>query len=145
MMADKVEKFSEVMDQFRSYIAFSKRFYGDEIKLSNVTPQQGRTLMYIQANPGIIQRELADNFHLRNASVTNMLKNLERDGYIERKQDEKSARIKRIYITDLGKQQVVEIEKKFDAILKKLSERVDEGLIDQLLPLLKELNKEVRK
>ncbi|MCT3347342.1 MarR family winged helix-turn-helix transcriptional regulator [Lactobacillus hominis] len=144
-MADKVEKFSEVMDQFRSYIAFSKRFYGDEIKLSNVTPQQGRTLMYIQANPGIIQRELADNFHLRNASVTNMLKNLERDGYIERKQDEKSARIKRIYITDLGKQQVVEIEKKFDAILKKLSERVDEGLIDQLLPLLKELNKEVRK
>lgn len=144
-MADKVEKFSEVMDQFRSYIAFSKRFYGDEIKLSNVTPQQGRTLMYIQANPGIIQRELADNFHLRNASVTNMLKNLERDGYIERKQDEKSARIKRIYITDLGKQQVVEIEKKFDAIIKKLSERVDEGLIDQLLPLLKELNKEVRK
>lgn len=144
-MADKVEKFSEVMDQFRSYIAFSKRFYGDEIKLSNVTPQQGRTLMYIQANPGIIQRELADNFHLRNASVTNMLKNLERDGYIERKQDEKSARIKRIYITDLGKQQVVEIEKKFDAILKKLSERVEEGLIDQLLPLLKELNKEVRK
>lgn len=144
-MADEVEKFSEVMDQFRSYIAFSKRFYGDEIKLSNVTPQQGRTLMYIQANPGIIQRELADNFHLRNASVTNMLKNLERDGYIERKQDEKSARIKRIYITDLGKQQVVEIEKKFDAILKKLSERVEEGLIDQLLPLLKELNKEVRK
>lgn len=67
--------------------------------------------MYIEENPGTIQRQLADSFHLRNASVTNMLKNLERDGYIERKQDKKSARIKRIYLTDLGKEQVNEMKK----------------------------------
>ncbi len=116
-MTDKVEKYQEMMDLFRLYFNFSKRFYGEEVKFSQLTPQQGRTLMYIQAHPGMIQRELADNFHLRNASVTNMLKNLERDGYIQRKQDEKSARIKRIYITQLG---------------------------DQLIPLLKELNQQVR-
>ena len=75
--------------------------------------------MYIQENPGTIQRQLADSFHLRNASVTNMLKNLERGGYIERKQDEKSARIKRIYITDLGIEQVDEMRKSFDSILEK--------------------------
>ena len=101
-------------------------------------------MMYIQEHPGMIQRELADNFHLRNASVTNMLKNLERDGYIQRKQDEKSARIKRIYITQLGEKQVIEMKKSFNLILKKLSSRVDEKLLDQLIPLLKELNQQVR-
>jgi DNA-binding MarR family transcriptional regulator len=74
-----------------------------------------------------------------------MLKNLERGGYIERKQDEKSARIKRIYITDLGIEQVDEMRKSFDSILEKLSKRVDESLLDQLIPLLKELNQEIQK
>ena len=73
-----------------------------------------------------------------------MLKNLERDGYIQRKQDEKSARIKRIYITQLGEKQVIEMKKSFNLILKKLSSRVDEKLLDQLIPLLKELNRQVR-
>ena len=143
-MTDKVEKYQEMMDLFRLYFNFSKRFYGEEVKFSQLTPQQGRTLMYIQEHPGMIQRELADNFHLRNASVTNMLKNLARDGYIQRKQDEKSARIKRIYLTHLGEKQVIEMKKSFNLILKKLSSRVDEKLLDQLIPLLKELNQQVR-
>lgn len=144
-MTDKVEKYREMMDLFRTYFTFSKRFYSEEVKSTKLTPQQGRTLMYIQENPGTIQRQLADSFHLRNASVTNMLKNLERGGYIERKQDEKSARIKRIYITDLGKEQVDEMRKSFDSILEKLSKRVDESLLDQLIPLLKEFNQEIQK
>lgn len=144
-MTNKVEKYREMMDLFRVYFTFSKRFYGEEAKFNKLTPQQGRTMMYIDKHPGIIQRELADKFHLRNASVTNMLKNLERDGYIQRKQDEKSARIKRIYTTELGKEQIVEIKKSFDSVLAKLSNRVDESLIDQLIPLLKELNEQIQK
>ena len=57
---------------------------------------------------------------------------------------EKSARIKRIYITQLGEKQVIEMKKSFNLILKKLSSRVDEKLLDQLIPLLKELNQQVR-
>ena len=50
-MTDKVEKYQEMMDLFRLYFNFSKRFYGEEVKFSQLTPQQGRTLMYIQEHP----------------------------------------------------------------------------------------------
>ncbi|WP_297818420.1 MarR family winged helix-turn-helix transcriptional regulator [uncultured Lactobacillus sp.] len=144
-MTSKIEKFRQMGDLLRFYFVFSRRFYGEEVKLTSLTPQQGRTLMYIEDHPGVIQRQLADTFHLRNASVTNMLKNLERDGYLERKQDPKSARIKRLYLTDAGKQEVIKMKKSFDKILRKLSARVDESLLDQLIPLLQEFNKQIQK
>lgn len=143
-MNDKMQKFQELGDELRSYFIYSKRFYSEELKQKN-TPQQGRTLMFIEANPGVIQREIGDIFQIRNASVTNMLKNLERDGYIERRQDPKSARVKRIYITDSGKKQVALMKQNFSEILAKMSNKVDESLLDQLLPLIKELNKQIQK
>ena len=49
-----------------------------------------------------------------------------------------------IFLTHLGEKQVIEMKKSFNLILKKLSSRVDEKLLDQLIPLLKELNQQVR-
>lgn len=144
-MTNKIEKFSELGDELRSYFIYSKRFYSEELTKKSLTPQQGRTLMFIEAHPGVIQREIGDIFRIRNASVTNMLKNLERDGYIKRRQDPKSARIKRIYITDSGKMQVVQMKQNFHEVLTKMSDKVDEKLLDQLLPLIRELNEQVQK
>lgn len=144
-MATKIEKFKEMGALLQEYFIFSKRFYGHEFKLADITPQQGRTLMFIADHPGIIQREIADIFHLRNASVTNMMKNLERGGYIERRPDPKSARNKLIYVTDSGMKQVNAMKQETENVLKKLSDRIDEKLLDQLIPLLKEYNKQIQK
>jgi MarR family transcriptional repressor of mepA len=144
-MPDKSQKFQEMNRLLRTYWFFLRRFYGNEIKFTTLTPQQGRTLMFIDKHPGVIQRELADIFHLRNASVTNMVKNLERDGYLERRRDENSARIKRLYLTEYGKKDVAAMRKNFAGIVKKLSDRVDEELLDQLVPLLKQFNEQIQK
>lgn len=144
-MPDKAQKFQEMNRLLRSYWVFSRRFYGNEIKFTTLTPQQGRTLMFIDKHPGVIQRELADIFHLRNASVTNMVKNLERYGYLERRRDENSARIKLLYLTEDGKKEVAAMRQTFAAIVKKLSDRVDEELLDQLVPLLKQFMEQVQK
>ena len=135
-MPTKKEKFAEVNRLLRLYMIQTQRFIMQQISILQVTPQQAHTLAYIKKHPGLIQRELSDFFHLRNASVTNMVKNLERDGLIERKIDPKSARNKRIYLTKKGEEIAQDIEDQMNSLNQQIVDRLDEKDIDNLLTSL---------
>ena len=135
-MPTKKEKFAEVNRLLRLYMIQTQRFIMQQISILQVTPQQAHTLAYIKKHPGLIQRELSDFFHLRNASVTNMVKNLERDGLIERKIDPKSARNKRIYLTKKGEEIAQDIEDQMNRLNQQIVDRLDEKDIDNLLTSL---------
>ncbi len=135
-MPTKKEKFAEVNRLLRLYMIQTQRFIMQQTSILQVTPQQAHTLAYIKKHPGLIQRELSDFFHLRNASVTNMVKNLERDGLIERKIDPKSARNKRIYLTKKGEEIAQDIEDQMNYLNQQIVDRLDENDIDNLLTSL---------
>lgn len=135
-MPTKKEKFAEVNRLLRLYMIQTQRFIMQQTSILQVTPQQAHTLAYIKKHPGLIQRELSDFFHLRNASVTNMVKNLERDGLIERKIDPKSARNKRIYLTKKGEEIAQDIEDQMNRLNQQIVDRLDEKDIDNLLTSL---------
>lgn len=135
-MPTKKEKFAEVNRLLRLYMIQTQRFIMQQTSILQVTPQQAHTLAYIKQHPGLIQRELSDFFHLRNASVTNMVKNLERDGLIERKIDPKSARNKRIYLTKKGEEIAQDIEDQMNHLNQQIVDRLDENDIDNLLTSL---------
>ena len=135
-MPTKKEKFAEVNRLLRLYMIQTQRFIMQQISILQGTPQQAHTLAYIKKHPGLIQRELSDFFHLRNASVTNMVKNLERDGLIERKIDPKSARNKRIYLTKKGEEIAQDIEDQMNRLNQQIVDRLDEKDIDNLLTSL---------
>lgn len=135
-MPTKKEKFAEVNRLLRLYMIQTQRFIMQQTSILQVTPQQAHTLAYIKKHPGLIQRELSDFFHLRNASVTNMVKNLERDGLIERKIDPKSARNKRIYLTKKGEEIAQDIEDQMNHLNQQIVDRLDENDIDNLLTSL---------
>ncbi len=135
-MPTKKEKFAEVNRLLRLYMIQTQRFIMQQTSTLQVTPQQAHTLAYIKKHPGLIQRELSDFFHLRNASVTNMVKNLERDGLIERKIDPKSARNKRIYLTKKGEEIAQDIEDQMNHLNQQIVDRLDENDIDNLLTSL---------
>jgi len=61
---------------------------------------QGFVLFCLRHHDGIPQSEIARARHIRPASVSNMLKRMERDGWIERRRDEEDERIVRVYLTD---------------------------------------------
>ena len=135
-MPTKKEKFAEVNRLLRLYMIQTQRFIMQQTSILQVTPQQAHTLAYIKKHPGLIQRELSDFFHLRNASVTNMVKNLERDGLIERKIDPKSARNKRIYLTKKVEEIAQDIEDQMNHLNQQIVDRLDENDIDNLLTSL---------
>ena len=54
------------------------------------------------AEEGITHSELAERLKVRPATVTNMLKRMEKAGLVERRQDTKDQRVSRAYLTDAG-------------------------------------------
>lgn len=139
-MSEKVEKYREVNRLMRAYMIKLSHLFGKETSPKDLTPQQGHTLIYLSNNPGIMQREIGEYFHLRDASITNMVKNLERYGYIIRKIDENSARIKRIYLTSAGEEKVEEIKNQLNETNEKIAQSIDDELLDRLENDLKELD-----
>ncbi|MFR9071327.1 MAG: MarR family winged helix-turn-helix transcriptional regulator, partial [Paraclostridium sp.] len=70
-----------------STIARKLMFSSDKkINKLGLNAQQGRIIKYIyeHQDKGLIQRDLADTFGRTTASITSMLKGLEKKGYIRR-------------------------------------------------------------
>lgn len=71
----------------------------DEI---GVYPGQPPLLFIINKEGGQSQKELADRLKIKPATITVMLKRMEKANLVERKQDAEDQRISRVYITDEG-------------------------------------------
>lgn len=82
-------------------------------------PGQIPILAIVDENDGCTQKEIGKNMKFKPASITDSLKRMEKAGLITRKQDDKDLRISRVYITEVGKEQLekaIEISHSFEAI-----------------------------
>lgn len=144
-MANKKEKFEEANQLFKIYMKNTQRIFNSYAAQLNLTTQQAHSLAYIEHHPGLIQRELGQKFCVRNASITNMVKNLERDGYIERKKDKDSARVKRIYLTQKGKERAEQINLFFTKVNEQLLFNIDEHDLDMMNEAMKHIIEGIEK
>ena len=71
-----------------------------------ITTKQAKVLSYLVHHQGedILQKNIEDVFFLRSSTVTSVMKNLEKAGFIERYIDEVDKRMKRILVTEKGYQ-----------------------------------------
>lgn len=60
-------------------------------------------LFTLNKQDGQSQRDLADKLNLAPATITVMLKRMEKSGLVERRQDPKDLRVSRVYLTDKGR------------------------------------------
>lgn len=109
-------------------------------------PSQSFCCVLIERKPGLSQRELADRFHIKPATVTNMLQRMEKSGLIRREPDPKDQRIQRLFATENG----VEANRRSEVVLNNLlketygcltPEELHEycTIVDKLLSLTKEV------
>ncbi|MBL7942777.1 MAG: MarR family transcriptional regulator [Flavobacteriales bacterium] len=68
-----------------------------------ITPEQFSVLSHLWQRDGLQQNELALCTNRNRANVTRILDILEREGIVERRDDEKDRRVFRIYLTAKGK------------------------------------------
>ncbi len=81
---------------------------GDAEDFGGLTPYQARIVGYIEANEDreLIQRDIAELTGTRPASVSSLLRGLERDGWIERRADPTDSRRKTVHVTDRARTMV---------------------------------------
>jgi DNA-binding MarR family transcriptional regulator len=88
-------------------IMIRMRQHGDQVTRAwGLSPQAGRTLGFIEASEakGVVQKDLAEASGTRAASVTALVQNLERDGWIERRPDPKDSRRKTLHTTQKARE-----------------------------------------
>lgn len=95
-------------------IAIKMKLSADEkVKKLGLNSQQGRMIGYIYEHQdgGIIQKDLALVFQRTEASITSMLKGLEKKGYIERRIPKENERLKNIYVLPKGAELIEDFNK----------------------------------
>mgnify|MGYP001559609126 CR=1 FL=1 len=114
------------------------------VKLNKIglNAQQGRMIGYIyeNQNKGIIQKDLAEKYQLKGASISSMLKGLEKKGYVERIIPAENARQKNIYVLEKGANLVEE----FNEIFSDVEAKLVKNLTIEEMELLKKLLVKVR-
>ena len=97
--------------------------YGFELlKEKNIHPRQMPLIIHLSKKEGCTQKELADMMQIKPSTLNVMIGRMEKNGYIEKKQDEKDSRKSRIYFTEKGKNISDECYQRFLMIQKTLQE-----------------------
>ncbi|MBL1225736.1 MarR family winged helix-turn-helix transcriptional regulator [Enterococcus sp. BWR-S5] len=110
------------------------------LKKIDLNVQQARTLNYIFANPGTIQKSLAAYLGKQDATITNLLKSLEKKQLILRKIPDDNERQKQLYLTEKGSVVVEKIQALFSELEQTLSDLLSETELADAMQLMKKLN-----
>ena len=92
-------------------------------------------LKHLSLNDGCKQSEIARMEHLTAATITVMLQTMEKNGLIERRNDESDLRIMRVYITQKGR----EVQKQCDEAIEELEKKIYEAFTDEEIECFKRL------
>lgn len=132
-----------VSNLLRSIMNKSRESMEQRVKDIGISSQQGRMISYIAHNEdkGLIQKDLAEVFQRRGASITSMLQGLEKKGYIERRIPENNERQKNIYVLPKGKALIDETNAAFYAAEQELVHALNDEEVQQLTELLRKIDR----
>jgi len=102
-------------------------------------PGQAVAVSAIARKPGISQRELADCLHVAPPTVANMLKSLEKAGFVEKKVDSVDQRFVRLQLTEKGVNAAENVDKIFSEICEVSLEGLDDEKKQVLIDLLSKI------
>ncbi len=111
------------------------RFLGQQFKLNNInlTREQWSVLVPLWKQQGRSQQAIADFTHRDKPSITRLIDQLEKEGYVERMSHPTDRRQNLIYLTNKGK----EIEEKVMYIVNNVTERATRGLSENQIMEIK--------
>lgn len=130
-------------DLFQSIGLKIKRKADEKVNELGLNAQQGRIISYIHEHQeeGLIQKQLAQSFDRRDATMTSMLKGLEKNGYIERKIPADNERQKNLYVLPRGEQLIQDFEQLFHEVEHEIVQHLSEKEQETLMKLLLKVNR----
>jgi len=109
----------------------------------DLTRSQWRVVVYLHRQDGLSQSELAELLGVGKVTIGGLVDRLEHAGWVNRRDDEKDKRTKRVYLTDKGraieKDMVLKGGELSRRILRTLSQDEQTALIAMLLSVKEDL------
>lgn len=134
-------KYIDFVDIWNLIEATSTEFVYDRLAKIGLHRGQPKMLRFLGENDGCRQKDIADRFFLRAASVSGVLNTLEKQELIERRPNPRSRRETLIYLTEKGKEKLVQVQEFYDDLNGQWFEDFSSGEYDELMRLLKKLQK----
>ena len=101
------------------------------------TYMQGGIIMYLMGENGPhYQRDIEKHFNIRRSTATGILRNMERDGLIERTPDDKDARLKTITLTEKGRLSMERFSSRIDELEAKLTRDISQDELERFLAVI---------
>lgn len=112
--------------------------------MDQVTVMHGWIIGYLYKNQDrdIYQKDLESEFHITRSTVTNILKLMEKKGYIQRVSVEKDARLKKLVLTEKAKKIQCQT---FTDIHDRLEKQLMQGISEEELAVFQEVLKKMKK
>lgn len=106
---------------------------------------QGLLIGYLNKNRhiDIFQKDIEEKFTIRRSTVTGVLQSMEKNGYITRESVEYDARLKKILLTEKGKQVHIHIINELEKFEKIITKDISEEELDTFIQILNKLKKNI--
>ncbi|MBC2078707.1 winged helix-turn-helix transcriptional regulator [Listeria booriae] len=104
---------NELSEKIYTLSLLQQDYISKRLKGIHLNVLQAKSLNYVSVNSGTIQKDLANYLGKQNATVTNILKELEKKQLIYREIPKDNERQKKIFLTSGGAQLVGEVQQAF--------------------------------
>jgi DNA-binding MarR family transcriptional regulator len=137
----KFKEFSKLMD---------KAIYLRIIKNANVdtiTAVHGWMIGYLHNNEDheVYQKDLEKEFHMAKSSITAILQTMEKNGFIARDPVQRDARLKRIVLTEKGRQYDDQVRRSIDEVEALIRQGFTEEEVEKMMQMLNTMQERLRK
>ncbi|KJW12600.1 MarR family winged helix-turn-helix transcriptional regulator [Levilactobacillus spicheri] len=135
---------SDLNNLMRSIQMKEQHLYYEQTADYQLSPSQGRALIYIDKHPGVNQKELAERFRLRGASVSTLIKKLVALDYVEKRPSRGSQdRSNRLYLTAAGTALVAQLQTIFTGVENRLVAHVTPEEVATLIRILSKIDQKL--
>lgn len=109
-----------------------------QLERYDLTHQQAKILayLYLDEAPDVSQRDIEEFFAVKASTITSVVGNLERKGFLQRRPDERDGRRKRLLLTEKGKSVQRELAREMEEMDRQLVRGLSEQEQDSLRRLL---------
>lgn len=121
----------------------SRKYAERRIRPLNMTYPQLAALMVLNIQDGLRQRELADMLETDTTTVTVLCDSLQKRGWINRIADSSDRRLKRIVLTDAGRNAYADALQKLHSGLGYMHERTPDEESRKAMPFLEKLHENI--
>lgn len=123
----------EVGDMVRKLVRMFQLFERDQIKIHGFTTTQCYTLLELDKAGSITMNALSDRMNLNSSTMTRILDNLVRDGFIERQKSAEDRRLVLVSLSEKGKASAGKLNESVNGYYKKVIQSIPKGRLDEVL------------